>query len=58
MDFAAHLVPLLHKQGVVPDLPERFAVANADLQDADLRTVLEWCYHHHVLTPLRVGVAA
>ncbi len=58
MDFATRLVPLLHKQGVVPDLPERFTVADADLQDADLRMVLEWCYHRYVLTPLRVGVAA
>jgi hypothetical protein len=58
MDFAAHLVPLLHKTGVVPALSERFAIADADLQDADLRTVLEWCYHRYVLTPLRVGAAA
>jgi uncharacterized protein YuzE len=55
MDFAMHLVPLLHKPGVVPDRKERFTVANAELQDADLRTVLEWCYHRCVLIPLRVG---
>lgn len=57
MDFAAHLVPLLHKPGVVPDLLKCFTIANANLQDTDLRTVLEWCYHRCVLAPLRVGVA-
>jgi hypothetical protein len=58
MDFAAHLVPLLHKPGVVPALNKRFTVANTDLQDADLRKVLEWCYHQYVLAPLRVAVEA
>ncbi len=58
MDFATHLVPLLHKPGVVPDLSERFTVADTDLQDADLRAVFEWCYRQHVLGLLRVGVAA
>lgn len=73
MDFATHLVPLLHKPGVLPALNKRFIVANANWQvepfeaqdklreiprsgDADLRTVLEWCYHQCVLAPLRVGV--
>ena len=58
MDFAVHLVPFLHKPGVVPALSERFTVGNADLQDANLCTVLEWCYHRCVLAPLRVGMVA
>jgi uncharacterized protein YuzE len=58
MDFATHLVPLLHKPGVVPALNKRFTVANADLQDADLRTVLEWCYRQYVLASLWRGVEA
>jgi len=58
MDFATYLVPLLYKSGVVPDLFERFTVADTDLQDADLRAVFEWCYRQHVLGLLRVGVAA
>ncbi|MCS6862889.1 MAG: DUF2283 domain-containing protein [Abditibacteriales bacterium] len=58
MDFAAHLVPLLYKPGVVPDLPERFTVVGADIENADLRTVFEWCYHRYVLPLLKMGVAA